>query len=429
MRMTSAKTRWLMCAGLVLLPVTTLQAATVLHCGQLLDVKAGRLLADRYIQVENKTITAVLSEAPAAADVIDLSASTCLPGVMDMHVHLDGELNPRAYLDRFQVGAADLALRAAANAQKTLMAGFTTVRNLGDSANVTIALRNAVNAGLVPGPRVFSAGKSLATTGGHADPTNGYRPDLQGDPGAKEGVINSAEDARKAVRQRYKDGADVIKITATGGVLSLAKNGQNAQFNEEELQAVVETARDYGMTVAAHAHGTEGIRRAVLAGVTSIEHGTYMTDEIMSLMKERGTYYVPTLSAGRFVAEKAEEENFFPAVIRPKAREIGPIIDQTFTKAWKRGLKVAFGTDTGVSPHGQNAKEFSYMVEDGMAPIDAIRSATLVSAQLLGVGDQLGSIEAGMLADIIAVPGNPLEDISVMEQVNFVMKDGKAYKQ
>lgn len=403
----------------------------VLHCGQLLDVSSGKVLENQYILIDGKQISEVRSEPPegASENMIDLGLATCLPGVMDMHVHLDGELNPRAYLARFQSSTADLALVAAANARKTLMAGFTTVRNLGDSGNVTIALRNAIQKGLAEGPRIYSAGKGLGTTGGHADPTNGYRPDLQGDPGPKEGVINSIDDARKAVRQRYKDGADVIKITATGGVLSLAKNGQNPQFTIEELQAVVSTANDYDMHVAAHAHGSEGIKRAVLAGVRSIEHGTYMTDEIMELMIERGTYYVPTIAAGRFVAEKAEHEGFFPAIIRPKAAEIGPIIDLTFAKAHRRGVKIAFGTDTGVSPHGENAKEFRYMVENGMSPLDAIRAATLDAAQLLNETERLGRIEAGLLADIIAVPGNPLNDITLLEQVMFVMKDGAIYKE
>lgn len=404
-------------------------ASTVLHCGQLLDVVSGRLLDSRYITVDDNKISAISKTAPTQPyQLVDLSQHTCLPGVMDMHVHLDGELNPRTYLDRFQLGAADIALRAAANAEKTLLSGFTTVRNLGDTANVTIALRRAIQQGLSRGPRIYSAGKTLASTGGHGDPSNGYRPGLQGDPGAKEGVINSPDEARKAVRQRYKDGADVIKITATGGVLSLAANGQNAQFTMAELEAIVSTANDYGMHVAAHAHGAEGIRRAVEAGVTSIEHGTYMTKEIMDMMKERGTFYVPTIAAGRFVAEKARDEDFFPAVIRPKAAAIGPIIDKTFAKAWRYGVKVAYGTDSGVSAHGENAKEFYYMVENGMEAIDAIRSATISAAELLGESHRLGQISPTFLADIIAVNGNPLENIRLLENVSFVMKDGQIYK-
>jgi len=309
-----------------------------------------------------------------------------------------------------------------------LQAGFTTVRNPGDKFNVTVALRNAINKGIATGPRIYTAGKSLATTGGHADPTNGYRHDLMGDPGPEQGVLNGVEDARKAVRQRYKDGADFIKITATGGVLSLAKNGMNPQFTMEELEAVIQTANDYDMHVAAHAHGTEGIKRAVIAGIHSIEHGTFMTDEIMQLMKKHGTYYVPTISAGRFVAGKAEEDGYFPAVVRPKAAAVGPQIQGTFARAYKAGVTIAFGTDCGVSPHGTNALEFIYMVEAGMPAMEAIQAATMTTAKLLKIEDELGSISEGKLADIIAVNGDPLEDISILGQVSFVMKAGDVYR-
>ncbi|RMD74464.1 MAG: amidohydrolase family protein, partial [Bacteroidetes bacterium] len=278
------------------------------------------------------------------------------------------------------------------------------------------------------GPRIFTAEKSLASTGGHADPTNGVKRDLMGDPGPKEGVVNGVEDARKAVRQRYKNGADLIKITATGGVLSVAKDGQGPQFTMEELEAIIQTANDYGMHVAAHAHGKEGMKRAILAGVTSIEHGTLMDDEIIELMKEHGTWYVPTISAGRFVAEKAKIPGYFPAPVVPKALAIGPQIQETFAKAYKAGVKIAFGTDSGVSPHGQNAQEFEYMVEAGMPPIEAIASATIRCAELLGVTDRLGSIAPGKLADIVAVKGDPLQDIRLMRQVDFVMKGGVVYK-
>ncbi|HEY4654159.1 MAG TPA: amidohydrolase family protein, partial [Cyclobacteriaceae bacterium] len=290
------------------------------------------------------------------------------------------------------------------------------------------ALRNAINQGLTSGPRIISAGKSIATTGGHADPTNSYRKDLMGDPGPADGVINGPDDARKAVRQRYKDGADMIKITATGGVLSLAKDGSGPQFTDDELEAIVETARDYGMHTAAHAHGAEGMKRAVLAGITTIEHGTNMTEEIMDLMKSKGTFYVPTISAGRFVAEKAKEEGYFHELVVPKALSIGPQLQQTFGMAYKRGVKIAFGTDSGVSPHGENAKEFGYMVDAGMPPAEAIRAATLTNASILRMADRIGSIEAGKLADIIAVDHNPLTDIRTLERVVFVMKDGVVFK-
>ena len=382
----------------------------------------------RQVLIKDERISAVGKSLEAPADAERITLNTCLPGLMDMHVHLDGQMERNGYLKEFQNNEADLALTAAHYANITLQAGFTTVRNPGDNYNVTVALRNAIAQGRATGPRVFTAAKSLATTGGHADPTNGYRRDLMGDPGPEEGVINGAEDARKAVRQRYKDGADFIKITATGGVLSLAKNGQNPQFTLEELQAVVATATDYGMHVAAHTHGAEGKKRAVLAGVRSIEHGTFMTGEVMELMKERGTYYVPTISAGRFVAEKSLDDDYFPEIVRPKAGAVGPQIQATFAEAYKAGVTIAFGTDCGVSPHGTNALEFVYMVEAGMPAMEAIRSATLTTAELLGVQQELGTIETGKLADIIAVDGNPVEDVSRLQHVTFVMKDGRIYR-
>jgi imidazolonepropionase-like amidohydrolase len=308
------------------------------------------------------------------------------------------------------------------------MAGFTTVRDLGDNGVTTVALRKAIEKEWVIGPRIFTSGKSLATTGGHADPTNALRGDYRRNVGPVEGVINGPDEARQAVRQRYKDGADLIKLTATGGVLSLAASGHNPQFTDEELRAVVETAKDYNMIVAVHAHGTEGIKRAVLAGVDSIEHGTFMTDEVIDLMKKKGTYWVPTNLAGEWVAQKAAEPGYFPDIVRPKAAAIGPEIRNTFKKANAAGVKIAFGTDTGVSPHGQNAREFELMVEGGMPPMKAIQSATLVSAKLLRIDDRLGTIEPQKLADLVAVPGNPLDDISLMRQVVFVMKEGAVFK-
>jgi imidazolonepropionase-like amidohydrolase len=308
------------------------------------------------------------------------------------------------------------------------MAGFTTVRDCGGSG-VNISLRNAINKGQVKGPRIFTAGKAIGTTGGHADPTNGFRKDLMGDPGPAEGVVNSPEDGRKAVRQRYKDGADLIKITATGGVLSLAKNGQNPQFTEEEMRAIVETAKDYGFRVAAHAHGAEGIKRAIRAGVSSIEHGTMMDDECIELFKKYGTWYVPTITAGQSVADSAKIPGYYPDVVAKKAIEIGPQLKNTFAKAYKAGVKIAFGTDAAVYKHGQNWKEFGYMIEAGMKPMDAIKAATINAADLLGMKDQLGSIEAGKLADIVAVDGDPLSSSAVFGKVVFVMKDGIVYKQ
>lgn len=405
-------------------------AATVLHCGKLVDTEAGEIREQVSVIVEGNEVQGVEPGFRGAGDggtVVDLADQTCLPGLMDMHTHLSGEMSPKSYLERFQQGPADVALNAAANARKTLQAGFTTVRDLGDSFNVSIALRDAIRDGDLNGPRIWTAAKSLATTGGHADPTNGYRPDLEGDAGPKQGVVNGEAAARDGVRWRYKDGADLIKITATGGVLSLAKSGENPQFRPEELEAIIETANDYDFHVAAHAHGTEGMQRAIRAGVRSIEHGTYMDAETRELMIEHGTFYVPTILAGVFVGEKAEIDGYFPEVVRPKAAAIGPQIKETFAAAYEDGVKIAFGTDTGVSPHGENAREFQLMVDGGMSPMEAIRAATVTAAELLQT-DKLGSVKPGMYADVVAVPGDPTEDITVLERVSFVMKDGKIYK-
>jgi imidazolonepropionase-like amidohydrolase len=419
---------WLSLSFLLTVSISGHAATTVLECARLVDVESGKILQDRQVLVEDERIVAVGKELDAGADAQVYSLDTCLPGLMDMHVHLDGQLSRNGYIKRFQNNEADQALNAAHYANITLQAGFTTVRNLGDAYNVTIALRNAIEKGTATGPRIFSAGKTLATTGGHGDPTNGFRRDLMGDPGPENGVVNGVEDARKAVRQRYKDGADMIKITATGGVLSLAKSGQNPQFTKEELDAIIQTANDYGFHVAAHAHGTEGMKRAVVAGVRSIEHGTFMTEEVMDLMKEHGTYFVPTISAGKFVAQKSAEDGFLPDVVRPKAAAVGPQSADTFSRAYKAGVTIAFGTDSGVSPHGDNAMEFVYMVEGGMNEMEAIQSATMTTAELLSIEDRLGSIKEGKLADIIAVNGDPLNDISLLGEVSFVMKGGQIYK-
>jgi len=254
------------------------------------------------------------------------------------------------------------------------------------------------------------------------------RSDLRGNPGPAEGVINSVEDAKKAVRQRYKNGADLIKITATGGVLSVAKDGSGPQFTIDEIKAVVETAKDYGMTTAAHAHGVEGMRRAIVAGITSIEHGSYMDEPTMDLMVKHGTYLVPTISAGNFVAEKAQIPGFYPDLVVPKALKIGPLMKDMFAKAYKKGVKIAFGTDSGVSYHGDNAHEFVLMVNNGMSEIDALLSATKHASELLNIQEQVGSIQKGKWADVIAVKSSPLDDISVLKNISFVMKDGKVFK-
>jgi len=409
------------------LPLTAEEGRTVIHAGHLVDVDAGTMLAEQSVIIAEGKIVAVTAgyvDGEAGDTVLDLKNSTVLPGLMDMHTHLTSQGSQDSYNEVFRLDPADYAYRSVNYARRTLLAGFTTVRNVGDRGNLSINLRNAINAGVIPGPRIFTAGISLATTGGHADRTNGRNQELRGDPGPKEGVVNGPADAAKAVRQRYKDGADMIKITATGGVLSLAKNGQNPQFTEAELRAIVETAKDYDFHVAAHAHGAEGMKRAIRAGVRSIEHGTYMDDEVIELMKQHGTFYVPTILAGRFVAEKSKIDGFYPEVVRPKAAAIGPVIQETFTKAYKAGVKIAFGTDCGVSPHGGNAEEFVYMVEGGMPPMEAIQAATVTTAELLNIQDRLGSIAPGKIADLIAVEGDPLADISRLQHVSFVMKDG-----
>jgi imidazolonepropionase-like amidohydrolase len=406
-------------------------ADTLIHAGRLIDGVSARPLSNVTIRIDGDTIVAVERglTAPGANDtLLDFQDRTVLPGLMDMHVHLTGEYSKDDRLNDFIMNEADYAFDAAMFAKRTLESGFTVVRNLGDSFNVTVALRKAIDSGDVPGPRILTAAKGLSSTGGHGDPSNGWANHLKGDPGPINGIVNGVEDARKAVRQRYKDGADWIKITATGGVLSVAKSGQNPQFTDEELRAIVDTAADYGMRVAAHAHGTEGMKRAVIAGVASIEHGTYMDDEVMRLMKQNGTYYVPTILAGNWVAEQAKIDGFFPELVRPKAAAIGPIIRETFAKAYKAGVPIVFGTDSGVSAHGDNAQEFALMVEGGMPPMEAIRCATSVAAEFLGIADRHGSLEAGKQADIIAVSGNPLDDIRVMEDVTFVMKGGRIYK-
>lgn len=419
-------------SGLVLmLSLSVYAQKTFIHAGRLIDVKAKKILKEQTIVIDGDKILSVSSgyqNGGVDDTTIDLKAATVMPGLMDMHVHIESQTSPTRYVDGFRDNEADIAYKALPYARITLMSGFTTVRDLGGSG-VNIALRNAINAGLVIGPRIYTAGKSIAPTGGHADPTNGVKRDLMRDPGPDEGVINGDDDARKAVRQAVKYGSDVIKVTATGGVLSVARDGSAPQFQQDELDAVVRTAKDFGITVAAHAHGDEGMKRAVKAGIHSIEHGTMMSDETMEMMIKAGTWYVPTVTAGMSAAEYAKIPGYYPPVVRDKAMQIGPQIQETFGKAYRKGVKIAFGTDAGVFPHGENYREFIYMTEAGMLNLEAIQAATLNTAQLLGVEDKLGTIEAGKIADIIAVAGNPEEDIKVMKDVTFVMKEGKVYKQ
>ena len=403
---------------------------TFIHCGAIIDVEQGKTLKERTIIVEGKKIVSIKKGYLDAGDeegTISLKEYTVMPGFMDMHVHIEHESNPKRYEETFRKNDADVALKATVYCERTLMAGFTTVRDLGGTG-VNVSLQSAIDRGYIIGPKIYTAEKSIATTGGHADPTNGMKKSLMGDPGPKEGVVNSPEEAAKAVRQRYKNGADCIKITATGGVLSVAKDGSGPQFNMAELEAIIATANDYGMTTAAHAHGKEGMLRAVKAGITSIEHGTYMDNEVMDLMISKGTYYTPTISAGKFVAEKAAISGFYPEVVVPKALAIGPQIQTTFGKAYERGVKIVLGTDAGVSPHGENGKEFVFMVEAGMKPMEAIISATYTPAEMLGIMDERGILKEGLMADIVAVKGDPLENIELLTDIPFVMKEGKVYK-
>ena len=414
---------------LLTLIISKLNAEIMIHTSKYIDGISDDIITNSTIIVENGKILSISKgfSDPEGYDYIDLRAYTVMPGLMDMHVHFGGEYQSKA--DRpVKVERETEAILATKHAVITLNAGFTTVRQVGDSGLIAISLRDAINSGHVLGPRIFTSGKSIATTGGHADHTNGIAKDDYEYPVAEDGVINGPYDAYTAVRQRYKDGADGIKLTVTGGVLSVAKSGDNPQFTEEEVVAVVNAAKDYGMWVAVHAHGSEGMKRAVIAGVDSVEHGTYMTEEVMDLMIERGTYYVPTISAGEFVAEKSKIDNYFPEIVRPKAATVGPQIGSTFNKAYNRGVKIAFGTDVGVQPHGTNWKEFVYMTQYGMDEMEAIKSATIETAKLLRIDDILGSLEVGKIADIVAVDGNPLVDITVMEKVVFVMKDGVVYK-
>ena len=405
------KFKWFMFSCVFLFTCFDVDSKTLIHAGKLIDGKSDRVQSRISIVVDGNTIADIQEGFISSNDFenyIDLRNHTVLPGLMDMHVHFGGEYLSKAE-SPLKVEREMEAILATQHALVTFKSGFTTVRQVGDSGLVAISLRDAINAGKVIGPRIFAAGKTIATTGGHADPTNGKALDDYAYPLPEQGVVNGPYEVYTAVRQRYKDGADGIKITVTGGVLSPAKSGDNPQFTQEEVDAVVSAAKDYGMWVAVHAHGAEGMKRAIKAGVDSIEHGTFMDDEAMDLMIENGTYYVPTISAGVWVAEKSKIDNFCPEIVSPQAASVGPQISGTFKKAHKRGVKIAFGTDAGVQKHGTNWKEFVYMVENGMSEMKAIQSATMETAKLLRIEDKLGSIEEGKLADMIAVKGNPLD--------------------
>jgi imidazolonepropionase-like amidohydrolase len=424
-----ANIKWFTTCLLVFLSMAAFPQTTYIHCGKLIDGITATGSPEMTIIVDGNKITDVKKgyvTPPSGTTIIDLKNSTVMPGWIDAHVHLSGETSKNRYTEGFTLEKEDFAFRSVGYAERTLMAGFTTVRDLGGLT--ALSLRNAINGGYIKGPRIIAAGKTIATTGGHADPTNGVNRELMEDPSAKEGVINGPDEARKAVRQRYKEGSDIIKITATGGVLSNAKDGAGAHFTDEEIAVIVATAKDYGFKIAAHAHGAEGMKRAIRNGVTSIEHGTFMDDEAMALMKKMGIWYVPTITAGKSTADSAKIPGYYPPFVTAKALETGPKIQATFAKAYKEGIKIAFGTDAGVFTHGKNYKEFEYMVEAGMPAMTAIKCATVNGADLLGLSDKIGSIEKGKFADIVAVEGDLLADIKLAKNVRFVMKEGVVYK-
>ncbi len=418
---------------LFLASISTFAQTTLIQCGNLFDAEKGKVKGTHTIIINKDTITAVekgiVTPRMKDATIIDLKEYTVLPGLIDLHVHIESETNPNKYLEPFQLTDADVAFNSQVFAKTTLMAGFTTVRDVG-GRGVNIALRDAIDKEKVVGPRIFTSGKALASTGGHADPTSGNNYQYMGDPKAKEGVVNGVASAKKAVRQRYKNGADLIKITATGGVLSVAKNSSNPQFSIDEIQAITSTAADYGFHVAAHAHGDEGMQRAILGGVKTIEHGTLMSEKTMGMMKENEVYLVPTIIAGKYVSKMAKVPDYYPEVVVPKALAIGPKIQSTFGKAYEKGVPIAFGTDAGVFPHGENAKEFQYMTEAGMPLFEALQSATITNAGILKMQEELGQIKKGFFADIIAVKGK-LEESSAdkLTEIEFVMKNGKIHKQ
>jgi imidazolonepropionase-like amidohydrolase len=404
-------------------------SVTVLHCPSLFDSLSGKMLGQTSIFISGDKFEKVEPgfQSSADADVIELPGETCLSGLIDDHVHLDMEFGKNAYAEQTRLNLADYALRSTLYAKRTLLAGFTTVRNVGDHDYDTVALRNEIAAGYVVGPRIFTAGPAISTTGGHADLTNGLSMQLQGDPGPLQSIMNGPDQALKAVRLHYKEGADLIKAMPSGGVMDLGTNGSGPQMTEAEIKAIVGTAHDYGMKVAVHAHGAEAIRRSVIAGVDSVEHGTFMDDQDIRLMKEHGTFYCPTVYTGQYVAQQAKLGTY-PPTVAAKALEVGPQILKTVSRAYKGGVKFAYGTDAGVYPHGQNWEDFIYLVKAGLPPAYTLQMATINAAELLGHSDELGSVTAGKFADVVAVPGDPLQDISLMSKPNFVMKAGVIYK-
>lgn len=418
---------------LLALPVGAAEPSkpVVLKAARLFDAKAGKLVTPGLIVVEAGKISAVGPRAtvPAGAEVIDLGDATLLPGFMDAHTHLTGEPGEdwrQDVIDDMQRTIAEQTMDALPLARTTLLAGFTTVRNLGAQDFVDVGLRNGIRRGLAPGPRILAATSGLGTTGGHCDAGNSWRKGLLAQQSGA-GVADGPDALRAKVRDNIKYGADVIKVCATGGVLSLNADVDSPQLTQAELDAIVDEAHSRKRKVAAHAHGAEGAKRAIRAGVDSVEHGSFLDDEALELMKKKGTFYVPTAMALRGVRERYEKGLLAPAQV-PKFMAAEAAAKRTLLKAVASGVRIAFGTDAGVFPHGRNAGEFAMLVEAGMTPANALRTATSINAELLGVSDRLGSLEAGKLADVIAVPGDPLQDIRRTEQVLFVMKEGVIYR-
>ena len=402
---------------------------TIIHAGTLLAVPGDAPKSNQSIIIEGNLITGVedgFIEATDDATLIDLSDKFVLPGLMDMHVHLLGELGPNARTDALYVTTSMQALKGAMHAKRTLDAGFTTVRDLGGEPEAIYALRDAVNNNYVLGPRILAAGSSLAATGGHGD-IDGVKAELL-TLWTPETICDGPYDCRRATRYAIKYGADWIKITATGGVLSDTATGTNQQMTDDELKEIMDTAHGLGIKVAAHAHGTDGINSALRAGVDSIDHGSFLDRESIRLFKQTGAYLVPTLSPSYKIPAMMEGNPFFTEAIQEKALAASAASKANFGSAYEAGVKIAFGTDSAVTKHGENADEFGMMVDSGMSEMDAIRAATVTASELIEMSDTLGTIEAGKMADIIAVDSSPLDDITALENVSVVIKDGKRVK-
>ena len=414
------------------------QDTTILHAGTVLTIPGKAPLQNQSILIENGAIKEVRNGFVSATQfgitndnttIVDLKNKFVLPGLIDLHTHITGERDPNANpYEWVKLEEADAAYRAIPHARKTLDAGFTTIRNLGGDPNIMNALKRAISQGLVQGPRIIASTGAISATGGHGD-VHGYNSQIMEMVGVDASICDGSDDCRRAVRELVKRGADVIKITATGGVLSNTAAGVGQQLTDDELKAIVETATSLGRNVAAHAHEAGGINAALRAGVQTIDHGSYLNDASVKLFNGTGAYLVPTLLAGVSVKEELETNKNIPPAIVDKIRQVAPVVEASFKRALNGGVKIAFGTDSGVSKHGLNAREFELMVQYGMDENDAIQSATITASEVLGMSNQLGTIEKGKTADIIAVDGNPLQNISVLKEVKFVMKEGTIYKQ